>query len=86
MHGCFCYRHPNCSYATTPETHSEFWLSKFEANVQCDSKKEAQLRELGWGGYWWSGNAKLATLESLRIDLGVSSLSPVLFVCRDVTH
>lgn len=32
------------------------------------------------------GNAKLATLEILRIYLGVSSLSPLLSVCRDVTH
>lgn len=48
VHGCFWHRHPNCRYATTPKTRPEFWLSKFEANVQRDSKKEAQLRELGW--------------------------------------
>lgn len=48
VHGCFWHRHPDCRYASTPKTRQDFWLPKFEANVQRDAKKEAQLRELGW--------------------------------------
>ncbi|PJI71340.1 very short patch repair endonuclease [Pseudomonas asiatica] len=48
VHGCFWHRHPGCRYASTPKSRQEYWLPKFEANVQRDAKKEAQLCELGW--------------------------------------
>lgn len=48
VHGCFWHRHPGCRYATTPKTRQDYWLPKFEANVERDARKEAQLRELGW--------------------------------------
>ncbi|WP_421666846.1 very short patch repair endonuclease [Pseudomonas protegens] len=48
IHGCFWHRHPGCRYATTPKTRQEYWLPKFEANVQRDVRKETQLEELGW--------------------------------------
>lgn len=48
VHGCFWHRHPDCRYATTPKTRQEYWLPKFDANVERDARKEAQVRELGW--------------------------------------
>lgn len=48
VHGCFWHRHPNCRYATSPKTRQEYWEPKFEANIARDSRKEAQLQELGW--------------------------------------
>lgn len=48
IHGCFWHRHPGCRFASTPKTRQEYWLPKFQANVERDVKKEAQLRELGW--------------------------------------
>ena len=48
VHGCFWHRHPGCRYASTPKSRQEYWLPKFEANVERDAKKEAQLCELGW--------------------------------------
>jgi DNA mismatch endonuclease (patch repair protein) len=48
VHGCFWHRHPNCRYATTPKSRQEYWLPKFEANLERDARKEAQLRDLGW--------------------------------------
>lgn len=48
VHGCFWHRHPICRYATTPKSRQEYWLPKFEANLERDARKEAQLRELGW--------------------------------------
>ena len=46
VHGCFWHRHSDCRYATA--TRQEYWPPKFDANVERDSRKEAQLRELGW--------------------------------------
>jgi DNA mismatch endonuclease (patch repair protein) len=48
VHGCFWHRHPGCRYTTTPKTRQEYWLPKFDANVERDAQKEAQVRELGW--------------------------------------
>jgi len=48
VHGCFWHRHPNCRYASTPKTRTEFWLSKFAGNVERDARKKAELGNLGW--------------------------------------
>ena len=48
VHGCFWHRHEGCRYTTSPSTHSEFWQSKFEANVARDCKVRAKLLEEGW--------------------------------------
>ncbi|WP_321053960.1 hypothetical protein [Peptostreptococcus porci] len=34
--------------ATTPKTNSDYWMNKFEKNVQNDEKNYALLRNLGW--------------------------------------
>lgn len=48
VHGCFWHRHKNCRYATTPKTRKNFWMEKFEGNIQRDKKNQAKLRKLGW--------------------------------------
>ncbi|MGE4340088.1 MAG: very short patch repair endonuclease [Pigmentiphaga sp.] len=48
VHGCFWHRHPGCRMASTPKTRREFWLDKFERNIERDTRKEAELRALGW--------------------------------------
>ena len=48
VHGCFWHRHRECSLASTPKNNRQFWVEKFEANVQRDRRKEEALRELGW--------------------------------------
>lgn len=71
VHGCFWHRHENCKYATTPKTRLEYWLPKFEANVERDARKEAQLRELGWRilVVWECETKSLEALESrLRLE------------------
>lgn len=71
VHGCFWHRHPGCRYASIPRTRQEFWLPKFDANVQRDAKKEAQLQELGWRVLvvWECETRKPAELEErLRRD------------------
>lgn len=48
VHGCFWHRHPGCRLASTPKSNSEFWNDKFRRNVERDSRKETELRALGW--------------------------------------
>ncbi|MTI01649.1 very short patch repair endonuclease [Roseibium sp. RKSG952] len=48
VHGCFWHQHPGCSKATVPNTNTEFWSQKFEANRRRDVKVLEQLHALGW--------------------------------------
>lgn len=48
IHGCYWHRHPGCKYASTPKTNQNFWLPKFQRNVERDARKEEALRALGW--------------------------------------
>lgn len=47
VHGCFWHRH-GCRKSTMPKTNVDFWLSKFERNVERDQQNIAQLRAMGW--------------------------------------
>lgn len=71
VHGCFWHRHSDCRYATIPKSRQEYWLPKFDANVERDARKEAQLRELGWRVLvmWECETKSLETLEArLRLE------------------
>ncbi|MCV0381743.1 very short patch repair endonuclease [Nitratireductor sp.] len=48
VHGCFWHRHAGCKVATTPKSNTDFWLQKFQRNVDRDARVQAELRELGW--------------------------------------
>jgi DNA mismatch endonuclease, patch repair protein len=48
VHGCFWHRHNGCVRATTPKTRRDYWLPKFEANVERDRRKAMALTEAGW--------------------------------------
>ena len=48
VHGCFWHRHRKCPHTTTPKTRTDFWTSKFEANVARDRRNLRELRRLGW--------------------------------------
>jgi len=83
VHGCFWHRHPDCRYATTPKSRQEYWLPKFEANVERDARKEAQLQDLGWRVVvmWECETKSLEALQArLRLEfdlpLGESIHSP----------
>jgi DNA mismatch endonuclease (patch repair protein) len=46
--GCYGHRHKNCRFATTPKSRGEFWLTKFKATVERDSRNQNMLKEQGW--------------------------------------
>lgn len=48
VHGCFWHRHPECKRATIPSTRQEYWLKKFEKNVENDCKHKELLEADGW--------------------------------------
>lgn len=48
VHGCFWHRHENCKYSYNPKSNTEFWLQKFDQNVQRDLKVASTLKEEGW--------------------------------------
>lgn len=48
VHGCYWHRHSGCKYATTPSSRTDFWLSKFQANVTRDTRNINALIALGW--------------------------------------
>jgi len=48
VHGCFWHRHPRCRYSTTPKSHVDFWLAKFEKNVARDRRERRELKKMGW--------------------------------------
>lgn len=50
VHGCFWHAH-HCQKQRIPATRSEFWNSKFEANVQRDTRNTKALRNAGWRVY-----------------------------------
>ncbi|WP_275655437.1 very short patch repair endonuclease [Pseudomonas syringae] len=81
VHGCFWHRHSNCKYTTTPKTRQDYWLPKFDANIERDARKSAQLEALGWRVLvvWECETKDQWTLEErLRGYFSLlSSLSPV---------
>ncbi len=48
VHGCFWHRHPNCRFAYTPKSRTDFWLEKFTKNIARDRLVRQTLRRMGW--------------------------------------
>ena len=48
VHGCFWHRHAGCQLAYAPKSNQEFWMEKFEKNVQRDETNAKLLAERGW--------------------------------------
>lgn len=48
VNGCFWHGHKGCKYFVVPKTNTEFWLNKINSNIDRDTIKATQLKELGW--------------------------------------
>lgn len=48
VHGCFWHRHKGCKIASIPKSNTEFWLQKFEKNVDRDMRVCLLLVAEGW--------------------------------------
>ena len=47
INGCFWHRCPKCNLPM-PKSHQDYWLLKFERNVQRDAEKNKALESMGW--------------------------------------
>jgi DNA mismatch endonuclease (patch repair protein) len=47
VHGCFWHRH-GCKKTSTPKSNAEFWLAKFERNIERDRNTIKALEGAGW--------------------------------------
>ena len=48
VNGCFWHRHKGCKKAAVPKTNTEYWLAKFQKNVERDEAAYHMLKENGW--------------------------------------
>lgn len=48
VHGCFWHRHAGCGRATTPKSRTDFWVAKFDRNMERDIKNRQDLSVAGW--------------------------------------
>ena len=70
VHGCFWHRHPKCKYSYTPKSRLEFWIPKFNKNIEADKKAVKGLEKLGWNVivFW---ECELAETENLEKRISV---------------
>ena len=47
VNGCFWHRCPHCNLPT-PKRNQEYWVPKFERNVERDKNEQEDLIRLGW--------------------------------------
>ncbi len=75
VHGCFWHRHEGCKYAYTPKSRTEFWLKKFQSNIDRDRKVVNELVEMGWHVLIiWECEAKTPECVSKRLQAFFRSL------------
>ena len=81
VHGCFWHRH-GCHATTTPATRREFWLRKFDENVNRDKRNIESLVNAGWRVMViWECNIKgrNANLEVVGQQISVFLNSDTMF-------
>lgn len=44
INGCFWHRHQGCKYAYEPKSRTDYWLHKFESNIQRDAHIYKELQ------------------------------------------
>lgn len=47
IHGCFWHRH-QCHLGSTPKSNTDFWIKKFNSNIDRDQRNIQSLLDLGW--------------------------------------
>jgi len=83
VHGCFWHRHVGCSKASTPQTRTDFWQQKFDANTARDERAIGNLEKTGWSVLvvWQCQLKDIKTLRNrlddfLRIDVSAVGKIP----------
>ena len=75
VNGCFWHRCPHCQ-PSTPKSHVEYWVVKFDRNVERDAQNLKALEEAGWKIHVvWE-----CQLKKKAIDATLAELFPKLAV------
>lgn len=70
INGCFWHRHKGCKYATSPKSHIEYWVVKFDRNVERDQRNVKALEDAGWKVHVvWECQLKKDAIEQTMADL-----------------
>ena len=78
VHGCFWHRHKGCQFCYMPKSRVEFWLAKFESNVQRDRKVKKLLKKLGWQVLTvWECELRYPDRLSKRLDKALHTPSKI---------
>lgn len=48
INGCFWHRHEGCAKATMPKSNTDYWIAKFDRNVERDAENLRALKADGW--------------------------------------
>ena len=48
VNACFWHHHKDCKIATTPKSNTEYWMEKFNRNIENDKRHRSELQEMGW--------------------------------------
>lgn len=48
VHGCFWHHHEGCRLVYVPATRTDWWMKKFQKNIERDARTETQMVALGW--------------------------------------
>lgn len=69
VNGCFWHRCPVCN-PPFPKSNTEYWVVKFEMNVERDERKIRELEEAGWTVHViWECQLKKNAIESTFAEL-----------------
>lgn len=47
VNGCFWHHHYNCKLSYIPKSKTDYWIKKFNRNIENDLKHEKELKQLG---------------------------------------
>lgn len=73
INGCFWHRCPHCK-PRLPKSNVEYWVVKFERNVERDERSQAALEALGWKVHVvWE-----CQLKKKAVDATMAELLPLL--------
>lgn len=69
VNGCFWHRCPVCD-PPMPKSNTEYWVVKFETNVERDARKVRELEEAGWKVHIiWDCQLKKGAIEATFAEL-----------------
>lgn len=48
VNGCFWHMHDGCKYAVLPQSNTDYWIPKLQANRERDEANKKYLEQSGW--------------------------------------